>query len=60
MMTTLSASLNAFALTAREGRTREPLDILLAEVLGRLGALHFGATRAGTYGEEDLDVLLLP
>jgi hypothetical protein len=40
-MTTLSASLNTLALTAREGRTRKPLDILGAEVLGRLRALHF-------------------
>ena len=60
MMTTLSATLNAFAPTAREWGTRESLDILGAEVLGRLGALHFGTTKAGTYGEEDLDILLLP
>lgn len=32
-MTTNIANLNAFALTAREGRTREPLDILRGETL---------------------------
>jgi quercetin dioxygenase-like cupin family protein len=31
-----TTTLNAFALTAREGRTREPLDILGEEVLVKL------------------------
>ncbi len=36
-MTTQSINVNAFTLAAREGRTREPLDILGAEVLVKLG-----------------------
>jgi hypothetical protein len=56
-MTTLGASLNALALTAREGRTQEPLDILGADVLGCLSALRFGVSKVGAHGEEILDIL---
>ena len=35
-MTRQSTNLNAFALTAQQGRTREPLNILGVEVLVKL------------------------
>ncbi len=46
-MTTLSARLNTLALTAREGRTRKPLDILGRRCWAAPERCIFGAKRAG-------------